>query len=107
WSKKERPNGVVVSKSDPCGGRTEGRERNYDCESAGTTCPAGRDVCAHRQPSSLGNLGFEGERGSKRQKHHGPDDARCRARIETAYSLRGTGRGKSNGGARRTDQRAL
>src|SRR5205085_7015545 len=104
---EQRRNGLIVPKSEPRGSRAEGRERNYNCESTRTACQAGRNVCAHRQPSPLGNLGLEGRRGSKRQKHNGPYDARCRAGIETAYSLRWTGRGKSNGGTPRTDQRAL
>ena len=104
---KERPNGIVVSENEPRGTCSEGRERDSDRESARAARPAGGHVCAHCQPVSLGNLGVERRRGSKRQKHHGPDDAGRRAGIEAAHSLRGAGCRKGDRRAGRADQRAL
>src|SRR4029077_6999227 len=97
WSKKERRNGLVVSKSEPLSNCAEDREGGSNRESPGAACQAGRHVCAHCQPVPLGNLGVEGRRRSKWQKYHGADDACCRARLKAPHSLRGSGCGKSNG----------
>src|SRR5262249_31190101 len=102
-----RRNGTIVSKRQPRCTDAEDGQRGDNREPAWAACAPGCDVCAHCQPASRGNLGVKGRRRDKRQKHHGPHDACCRAGLKAAYPLRRTRRRQGDGGVGGTYQSGI